>query len=268
MVVPQLYENAASARVWKPPGLWFNLRNGSALEDGGEVATNWSDHVVTFVRGGSVVFEFVNHSLTVAGTFRHNLRAYIAFNETGESSGSVYFDDLISMNHTSGDFVRIEVFCNLSYLTIRRVGPYVYNSSLEHILLYGASSYPTFSIPGALVTFSDGVYCITGISLSLTQDYAFGAAPSPAPSPTPATSPHATETPIETPAETPAETPGETPAETASPNPSSNTGKIIGIAVGCSIGGIIIIAIIAVLICRRRRPAADPESLLSRKLAM
>jgi alpha 1,3-glucosidase len=174
MVVPQLTQSGYSVRVWKPPGNWFEFRNGTALISGTEFSTNWADHVLAFIRGGELIFEFSNHSLGVQETYSQNLTVYIAFNQSGESSGSVYFDDLKSMNHLSGDFVRIGVYCNVSRLVFRRSGPFVVGNFVERILVYGSTSAPAFSIPGGSVSYSDGVYCISGIAVSLNEDHDFG----------------------------------------------------------------------------------------------
>jgi alpha 1,3-glucosidase len=233
MVVPQLTENGKSVQVWKPPGRWFELRNGSGLVSDTDFSTNWEDHVLAFVRGGELVFEFNNHGMRVQETYRQNLTVYVGFNESGESSGSVYFDDLKSMNHLSGDFVRIGVYCNLKRLILKRSGPFVVNNFVERILIYGSTSAPTFAIPGGSVSYADGVACITGVSVSLSEDHDFG------------------------------------PATSEAPNRShafSDKVKAIGIVLGCSVGIVLGIGVIAFLRSGRRQTGrTDPTSLVSQE---
>jgi alpha 1,3-glucosidase len=173
MVVPQLNDNGMSVTVTKPPGLWFNLRTGEPLKDGQQVSTDWGEHTPSFIRGGTVIGQFSENGLTVKATFGKKLTLYIAYNEQGQASGSMYFDDLVSLDHTKGQYVRIVVECNSSVLSVRREGSFGTTPTIERVIIYGASALPTFNVPGGSGTFTNGVVDIQGVALRLSDSHHF-----------------------------------------------------------------------------------------------
>jgi hypothetical protein len=221
MIVPQLIENGTNVTVIKPPGRWFNLQTGEILVNGSVFRTNWSDHVPAFVRGGVVTALFKKYELTVKRTYEHNLTLYITVDETGSANSSLYFDDLISLEHEQGIFVRTFINYNNFELTIRAIGNYSNVPKVEEIVIYGSSTIPTFIIPGGNVSFIDGIVRISGILFSLAENQTFSSIPA--------------------------------------PEPSSN--NILAIAVGCSVGVVVVIALLIFLIYRfKLRPVDRRES--------
>jgi hypothetical protein len=85
----------------------------------------------------------------------------------------MYFDDLESLDHTKGQFVRIVVECNSSVLSVRREGSFGTTPVIERVIIYGASSLPSFSVPGGSGTFNNGVVDIQGVTLRLSESHHF-----------------------------------------------------------------------------------------------
>jgi alpha 1,3-glucosidase len=286
MVVPQLEEDQINVSVVKPPGLWYNLRTGKQLDDGEILPTGWSDHVPAFLRGGSVTALFNDHGMTVAKTYENNLTVYIALDEGGTASGSLYFDDLISLDHQNEDFLRTSITFDYSQLSIEATGLYGPVSNVTRIVVYGATQKPDFVIPRAIVTFDNGTVVLFGLDLSLDNDQVFVSTtptaletPTPGPAPTQAETPGKTgtegpaptaapveiptrtlpETPGAMPTPTSAETPVETSASTSTPTPSSGLSRsaVVVTAITCSFAGLAIVLVVILLVRRRRMELRD-----------
>jgi alpha 1,3-glucosidase len=178
MVVPQLTVNATNVTAVKPPGLWWELRTGRAMADRDVVSTDWSDHVPAFLRGGTILGVFSAHGMTVEKTFQNNLSLVIAFNESRMAEGSLYFDDLASLAHERGEFLRSAIACTGAYLSVTREGGFAGRPFVESVTIYGALALPSFVIPGGNATFADGVVTITGVWFSLADEQNFTALPS------------------------------------------------------------------------------------------
>jgi hypothetical protein len=249
MVVPQLMKSGMSVNVAKPPGQWFNLHSGEALVAGASFRTNWSDHVPAFLRGGVVTALFKKYELTVKRTYEHNLTLYIAVDETGSANSSLYFDDLISLEHEQGVFVRSFINYNNVELKIRAIGNYSNVPKVEEIVIYGSSTIPTFVVPGGNVSFIDGIVRISGILFSLAENQTFG--------------------PLQPLLRPPI--PADAPTAAAGRRVHSVKHDVGGIAIRCLVGGVVLISLIGFLVFRWRRghavelDSAEFVSLLSRQ---
>jgi alpha 1,3-glucosidase len=225
MVVPQLLENCMNLSVLKPPGSWFALRTGANLTDGQTVGTDWADPIPAFLRGGVIVALFNGSPRTVAEAFRGNVTLYAAL-EDGSASGSLYFDDLVSMEHENGTFVRAFINCTYRALTVRIAGTYRTAPTVERVVIYGAARRPEFVIPGGNVTFLDGVVDIQNVAFGLAEDHDF-VAPTATLVPT---NPPLTQSPVPSRTRsaipTPEKTVSATPSLTQSPVPSRTRSAI------------------------------------------
>jgi alpha 1,3-glucosidase len=213
MVVPQLQENATIVTIVKPPGNWFLLWNGTALVTGAVVPTRWADPVPAYLRGGAITALFTTHGMTVAETFAKNLTLYIALDAGQAATGSLYFDDLVSMQHTKGVFLRVAIECTQAYLSVHHTGNFSAAPFVEKVVIYGAAGVPAFVIPGGKVTFENGIVSITGVWIGLAVNQTFTAPSTPAPTP-------------------------------------KDDADHIGIIVGVAVGAVVLVALIAVVVVR------------------
>jgi alpha 1,3-glucosidase len=138
LVVPVVEENATKVHVVKPPGVWYDFWDGSAVKSDFEKKAELLD-IPVFVRGGSVVPLFESPGQTMLSTVNTSLTLLIATNESGTAEGYLYLDDGVSFAYEEkGEFLRRKFVFDGEFLKSVKCDPaekevpaFIKNSSIK-----------------------------------------------------------------------------------------------------------------------------------------
>jgi alpha-glucosidase (family GH31 glycosyl hydrolase) len=104
LVVPVMAQGATTVEVIKPPGYWYEFESGQVIKANFNRSVTLDD-IPVYVRGGRIVPVYKSHGETALGTIVTPLTLVIALDEKGGSEGSIYLDDGVSFDYSSGKFV-------------------------------------------------------------------------------------------------------------------------------------------------------------------
>ncbi|EAY22124.1 Glycosyl hydrolases family 31 protein [Trichomonas vaginalis G3] len=173
MICPVLEENQTEIEVVKPPGRWFNLRNGKELTEDTKFDVNKYDDIFVFIREGTITANYSSIGMSVHETVDNEITLIISVDEDMNSQGTLYFDDMETFDYKENKFLRVNMSFHPNEMNIEVSGDYKKEVICNKIIIYGLKHAPYFSIDDSKVLF-DGVVCyISELKLNIGENHNF-----------------------------------------------------------------------------------------------
>jgi alpha 1,3-glucosidase len=154
-------KDAKTRHVEKPPGNWYEFRNGRPFLESGDVPVTIDD-IPLHIRGGRIVPYYPKAVKTVIDTIPTPLTLIVAMDDNGAATGSLYLDDGVTYNYTLGGYLHRK---------------FVYESGKLHWTKADAKEKetPEFlkkSVVDTLVFYEkNGVRRVTGLTLKVCDEW-------------------------------------------------------------------------------------------------